>query len=119
MKALRRLLVAALIIIPIIFIGNSGFLPSLTSQKKPDTPVQLNYLTGLPGSNDFLLAVKIDDTEAAHPQIGVQDADIVYVEQVESGLTRLLAIFSCVRSARARAHAHAHARAKQARTCTS
>ena len=94
MKALRRLLVAALILVPIIFIGDSRFLPSLTSQKKPDTPVQLNYLTGLPGSNDFLLAVKIDDTEAAHPQIGVQDADLVYVEQVESGLTRLLAIFS-------------------------
>ena len=58
------------------------------------TPKQLNYLTGLEGTNDFLLAVKIDDTKEAHPQIGLKQADLVYVEQVEAGLTRLLAIYS-------------------------
>ena len=94
MKVLRRSLVAALILIPIFFIGNSGFVPSLISGNQQDDAVEVNHLTGLPGSNDFLLAVKIDDTEAAHPQIGIQDADLVYVEQVESGLTRLLTIFS-------------------------
>jgi hypothetical protein len=40
------------------------------------------------------LVVKIDDTNAAHPQIGVEDADLVYVEQVEGGLTRLAAIYT-------------------------
>ena len=58
------------------------------------TPKQLNYLTGQEGKNDFLLAVKIDDTKEAHPQIGLKQADLVYVEQVEAGLTRLLAIYS-------------------------
>lgn len=38
--------------------------------------------------------MKIDDTAGAHPQIGLEDADIVYIEQVEGGLTRLAAIFS-------------------------
>jgi hypothetical protein len=38
--------------------------------------------------------VKIDDTTAAHPQIGVEDADVVYVEQVEAGLTRLAAVYN-------------------------
>ena len=40
--------------------------------------------------------MKIDDTTQAHPQIGLEDADIVYIEQVEGGLTRLAAVFSSV-----------------------
>ena len=57
-------------------------------------PTSLHSLTGLPGEDAPILAVKIDDTNAAHPQIGIDQADVVYVEQVEAGLTRLLAIFS-------------------------
>lgn len=53
-----------------------------------------NNFNGLPGSNNQILVVKIDDTKAAHPQIGVEDADVVYVEQVEGGLTRLAAIYT-------------------------
>lgn len=60
------------------------------------TPKQINYLTGQEGTNQFLLAVKIDDTTEAHPQIGLKQADLVYVEQVEAGLTRILAIYSSV-----------------------
>ena len=56
--------------------------------------VELNSLTGLPGKNGKVLAVKIDDTPQAHPQIGLKDADVIYIEQVEGGLTRLAAIFS-------------------------
>jgi len=53
-----------------------------------------NILTGLPGSNGPVLAVKIDDTSAAHPQVGLEAADVIYIEQVEGGLTRLAAIYS-------------------------
>jgi hypothetical protein len=53
-----------------------------------------NVLSGREGINGPVLAVKIDDTNPAHPQIGIEDADVVYIEQVESGLTRLMAIFS-------------------------
>jgi hypothetical protein len=52
-----------------------------------------NVLSGREGINGPVLAVKIDDTNPAHPQIGIEDADVVYIEQVESGLTRLMAIF--------------------------
>jgi hypothetical protein len=38
------------------------------------------------------VAAKIDDT-AAGPQAGVDLADVVYVEQAEGGLARLLAVF--------------------------
>jgi hypothetical protein len=54
----------------------------------------LNSLNGLPGQDGPVLVVKIDDTNPAHPQVGLKSADIVYVEQVEGGLTRLAAVFS-------------------------
>jgi len=53
-----------------------------------------NALTGMPGINGPVLFVKIDDTQPAHPQIGLGKADVVYIEQVEGGLTRLAAVFS-------------------------
>ena len=53
-----------------------------------------NSLSGRVGSDGPILVVKIDDTRAAHPQIGLEDADLVYIEQVEAGLTRLAAVFS-------------------------
>lgn len=55
-----------------------------------------NVLSGREGINGPVLVVKIDDTTQAHPQIGLEDADIVYIEQVEGGLTRLAAVFSSV-----------------------
>jgi len=58
--------------------------------------VPTNVLTGLQGKNGPVLFVKVDDTQPAHPQIGLDDADVVYIEQVEGGLTRLAAVFSNV-----------------------
>ena len=55
-----------------------------------------SVLSGREGVDGLVLAVKIDDTNAAHPQIGLEDAEVVYIEQVEGGLTRLAAIFSTV-----------------------
>lgn len=57
----------------------SGNVSSLSGKEAPDGPI---------------LVVKIDDTNEAHPQIGIDKADLVYVEQVEGGLVRLAAIFS-------------------------
>ncbi|MFF3846158.1 DUF3048 domain-containing protein [Streptomyces sp. NPDC002328] len=41
-----------------------------------------------------LLAVKIDNVRAARPQTGLDAADIVYVEPVEGGLSRLMAVYA-------------------------
>jgi predicted nucleic acid-binding Zn-ribbon protein len=51
--------------------------------------------TGLPGTDIRrpALAVKIDNVSIARPQAGINQADIVYEELVEAGLTRLIAIF--------------------------
>lgn len=46
-----------------------------------------------------VLAVKIDNARTARPWTGVEDADVVYVEPVEGGSTRLLAVFSSRRPA--------------------
>lgn len=54
----------------------------------------LHSFTGLPGVDGPVLVVKIDDTSAAHPQVGLRSADVIYIEQVEGGLTRLAAVFS-------------------------
>lgn len=40
------------------------------------------------------LAIKIDNVAAARPQTGLGSADIVYVEPVEGGLTRLVALYA-------------------------
>ena len=56
--------------------------------------VERNVLTNLSGANGKILMVKIDDTPDANPQIGLSKADVVYIEQVEGGLTRLAAIYS-------------------------
>ncbi|MGX1564943.1 DUF3048 domain-containing protein [Streptomyces sp. NPDC055506] len=41
-----------------------------------------------------VLAVKIDNADAARPPTGVDAADVVYVEQVEGGLSRLMAVYA-------------------------
>ncbi|WP_405624315.1 DUF3048 domain-containing protein [Streptomyces sp. NBC_00076] len=43
---------------------------------------------------DSPLAVKIDNAAAARPQTGLNSADIVYAEQVEGGLSRLMAVYA-------------------------
>lgn len=56
-------------------------------------------LTGLPDPTAVTkrrsaLTIKIDNTPQAHPQYGIDKADVVYEEIVEGGITRLAAIFN-------------------------
>jgi hypothetical protein len=45
------------------------------------------------------LAVKIDNVTRAHPQAGLNQADVVYEELVEGGVTRLVAVFQSTSAA--------------------
>lgn len=89
--ATASLLLISLAIVAFVIINPSSrvsdWLPF--SQSSPG-----NSISGLPGGDGPVLVVKVDDTRQAHPQIGLEKADIVYIEQVEGGLTRLAAIFS-------------------------
>ncbi|MBP67326.1 MAG: hypothetical protein CL435_02195 [Acidimicrobiaceae bacterium] len=51
--------------------------------------------TGMQGTDVGrpVLAVKIDNVTRAHPQSGINQADVVYEELVEAGISRLIAVF--------------------------
>jgi hypothetical protein len=89
-KLVRRLVLFISLTVIILSLTATSDLPKLSLDKEEPK----NFFTGLAGDNKEILVVKIDDTNAAHPQIGVESADVVYVEQVEGGLTRLAAIYT-------------------------
>ena len=107
MFARARLLgvaVAALATVSLSACGSLGGNPaaSNTDATTPTpTPVYVSApLTGVQyeeGSNPYLdgpaVMGKIDNSEAARPQAGLNQADLVFDEMVEGGLTRFLAVW--------------------------
>ena len=93
--SLKRIFVAALSLL-IVLAGISAAISPIGSSIRTSIFKESakNILSGVPGKNGPILAVKIDDTTMAHPQVGLESADIIYIEQVEGGLTRLAAIYS-------------------------
>ncbi len=84
---------------PAVVVPSAGMPPAATATPVPSATVTATATAGLPGGSPLLgggrvLAVKIDNTGAARPRIGLDAADIVYVTPVEGGLTRLLAVFA-------------------------
>ncbi|MGQ0775127.1 MAG: DUF3048 domain-containing protein [Pseudonocardiales bacterium] len=60
----------------------------------PPAPAPVSPFTGQPGDLGApVLGVKIDNVSQARPQSGLEAADLVYVEPIEGGLSRLLAVF--------------------------
>ena len=68
--------------------------PGCNSGSRPaSAPARPNPLTGI-GTAGRVLAVKIDNVGVAQSQQrGLNGADVVYVEQVEGGLSRYLAVY--------------------------
>jgi len=83
----------AVVLLALFALTGCASVSSLISTSKI-APVAINPISGHEGVSGPILVVKIDDTPEAHPQIGLEDADCVYIEQVEGGLTRLAAVFS-------------------------
>ncbi len=83
-----------LILTTVAFLSGCSAVEEKNTVTEPE--ITYNSISGRVGSDGPVLAVKIDDTSLARPQIGLEDADLVYIEQVEGGLTRLAAIFSSV-----------------------
>ena len=85
--------------------NEAGARRSALAVELDDTQREIEFLASLEnrailtGLNTFddpgrpVLAVKIDNVVAARPQSGINEADIVFVEEVEGGLTRFAAIF--------------------------
>jgi DUF3048 family protein len=47
------------------------------------------------------LAIKVENSVAARPQAGLQEADVVYEELAEGGITRFMAVYHCGDATRA------------------
>ncbi|HVE96497.1 MAG TPA: DUF3048 domain-containing protein [Pseudonocardiaceae bacterium] len=64
-------------------------------QASPPTSLPpVSPFTGMPTDLGApVLCVKIDNASSARPQTGLADADLVYVEPVEGGISRLLAVY--------------------------
>ncbi len=91
-----KIAIAATFLLSSLILTSCGGAANKSSSKssgnsQPDVP---NLYSNLPGGNGPILAVKIDDTQAAHPQINLEKADVIYIEQVEGGLSRIAAIYS-------------------------
>ena len=73
----------------------------LTGNSTSPTPAAPCPLTGAPAKDGGpvprrpALAVKVENTSAAYPLVGLDKADIVYEELVEGGITRFMAVFQC------------------------
>lgn len=57
-------------------------------------------LTGQPAEDESLvdrrvLAVKIENSPEARPQMGLAEADVVYEEEAEGGITRFIVLYQC------------------------
>jgi hypothetical protein len=80
--------------------GGNGQPTSVKGQTAP-AGAGPSPLTGLAAAAGRpVLAVKIDNVSPARPQTGLGKADVVYVEPVEGGLSRIMAIFSSTVPAR-------------------
>lgn len=63
------------------------------SVRRTDAAKAVNPLTGGKPSDHGVFAVKIENTAAARPQVGLRSADIVVVEEVEAQITRMIGVF--------------------------
>ncbi|MDR1387321.1 MAG: DUF3048 domain-containing protein [Propionibacteriaceae bacterium] len=80
--------------------SDPGPTPVVTPDYVPQSPVtpagvQTWPLTGLtgPGESRPAVAVKVENSTEARPQIGLESADLVYEQMVEGGITRYIAVY--------------------------
>lgn len=100
----------ALLLVMVGFVGfrllsraeGEPLLPSIPLVNDEPAPCPL---TGLEPDDESLvdrrvLAVKIENSPDARPQMGLEEADIVYEEEAEGGITRFIVLYHCRDAAR-------------------
>src|SRR5665213_2378732 len=108
---MRKTLLVIVVVVVIAAIGGLAFILVHKTTTTPTTPTTASTttttlptyptapLTGLPDPSGLsvkrpALTVKIENTPQALPQWGVDQADVVYEEIVNGGITRLAAVFN-------------------------
>jgi Protein of unknown function (DUF3048) N-terminal domain/Protein of unknown function (DUF3048) C-terminal domain len=102
--------VAALAIIgggALVMTGNAGPVNTLAEKvglKEPEPdPCPLTGVQAGKGQDPpsrAVLAVKVENSPDARPQVGLDHADVIYEEPVEGGVTRFIVLFQCHDAAR-------------------
>jgi hypothetical protein len=104
---MRRFWIVVAVVLVLAAIGVGIYLvknksatpPTTTSTTTTTVPVPNAPLTGLPDPSGTALTrpaltIKVENTPEALPQWGINEADVVYEEIVNGGITRLAAIFN-------------------------
>ncbi|MEX2101989.1 MAG: DUF3048 domain-containing protein [Actinomycetota bacterium] len=71
--------------------------PITGGDEPPTCPLTGENAASEKAANQPVVAVKVDNTEAARPQVGIDEADLVYEELVEGGITRWIVVFQCAK----------------------
>jgi hypothetical protein len=95
---IARPLTVTVVLTGLLLTGCTGGGDDPVQPPAPETPTTGPWpLTGLPGypedAEEPVVVVKVEDTPAGRPQVGIGAADIVVQEMVEGGLTRLAAMY--------------------------
>ena len=106
-KALRLTAAAAVALLALTALHGCGYVmpkaathsvavsPNAAVTAPPAAMMSVNPLTGLgPVPIGPVVAVKVDDTEAGRPSMGLDKADVIYIEEAEGGLSRMVAVFA-------------------------
>jgi Protein of unknown function (DUF3048) N-terminal domain/Protein of unknown function (DUF3048) C-terminal domain len=67
--------------------------PKSTGTTARPKATQTDPLTGGAVNDNPVIAVKVENITAARPQVGLHAADIVFVQEVEGGQTRLISVY--------------------------
>lgn len=94
LAAVAVFVVAGAALAAFLLLGRDGERRPAAPPSTPASSPAPSPPTSPPPPRDPLLVVKIDNVGAARPQTGLAEADVVYVEPVEGGLTRLAAVYS-------------------------
>jgi hypothetical protein len=81
---------------PKVVSSTSTQIPKPKPKPKPrPIAASTNPLTGV-GARPTgpVIAVKLDDTESGRPTLGLEKADVIYIEEAEGGLSRMVAVFA-------------------------
>lgn len=80
--------------------GRVAVKPPIVVKHKPPAPrvPPTNPMTGLGAPpRGPVVAVKLDDTAAGRPSMGLDKADVIYIEEAEGGLSRMVAVYAGVK----------------------
>ena len=94
-KTLKLIALASVATFALSACGSSTTTETAAPEVSETAKVGFSPISGLPGGSGGPIAVvKIDNVNPARPQWGLSAADMIFVEEVEAGLTRIAAVFN-------------------------